>query len=134
MPAKREYSRNSMDTSTHTVWEPMSSRQVLQHPSRKKPVTGSVLQGSSVPPRTLIASSFVIWFIMSARAVALRPSLNSDGFDSAFKFRKWQFVRCLWCRSGNNSRTGSRCKNGNTTIVISYGDSASFCDHNFKSI
>ena len=46
-------SRNSAVTTAQMVWLPRSSGPVLQQPSRKNPVTGSVPQGSSSPPRTL---------------------------------------------------------------------------------
>ena len=46
-------SRNSAVTTAQMVWLPTSSGPVLQQPSRKKPVSGSVPHGSRWPPRTL---------------------------------------------------------------------------------
>ena len=53
LPMLRWWLRNSSVTTAQIVWLPRSSAPVLQHPSRKKPVIGSVPQGSSSPPRTL---------------------------------------------------------------------------------
>ena len=53
LPMLRWCSRNSAVTTAQMVWLPRSSGPVLQQPSRKKPVTGSVPQGSSSPPSTL---------------------------------------------------------------------------------
>jgi hypothetical protein len=46
-------SRNSAVTTAQIVWLPGSSGPVRQQPSRWNPVTGSVPQLSSSPPRTL---------------------------------------------------------------------------------
>ena len=60
LPIRRWCSRNSAVTTAQIVWLPRSSGLVLQHPSRKKPVTGSVPQGASGPPRTLRAVTALV--------------------------------------------------------------------------
>ena len=56
-PARRLNVRNSSVMTAQTVWLPVSSSQVAQDPSRKKPVSGSVEQGRSSPPTTLTSGS-----------------------------------------------------------------------------
>src|SRR6187200_2663890 len=48
----RWWARNSAVTTAQMVWLPRSSGPVLQHPSRKNPVIGSVPHGSSSAPNT----------------------------------------------------------------------------------
>ena len=52
LPIRSWCSRNAAVTTAQIVWLPRSSGPVRQHPSRKKPVMGSVLQESSAPPNT----------------------------------------------------------------------------------
>src|SRR5271155_285812 len=56
LPQDFEYSRNPAVMTAHTVWLPMSSRLVSQHPSRKKPVIGLREQTSSRSPSTFLGS------------------------------------------------------------------------------
>src|SRR6202790_387555 len=56
LPQDFEYSRNPAVMTAHTVWLPMSSRLVSQHPSRKKPVFGLKEQTSSRSPITFLGS------------------------------------------------------------------------------
>ena len=56
-PAARLKTRNSSVTTAQTVWLPTSSGPVAQQPSRKKPVSGAVEQGSSSPPTTFGSGS-----------------------------------------------------------------------------
>ena len=51
-PLLLENLRNWSSTIVQTVWVPTSPAPVLQHPSRKNPVTGSVPQTSKFVPRT----------------------------------------------------------------------------------
>ena len=53
LPAAFENSRNSAVITAQTVCRPRSSSEVLQQPSRKKPVSGRSPQAPSGPPRTL---------------------------------------------------------------------------------
>jgi hypothetical protein len=57
LPQDLENSRNAAVMTAQTVWLPTSSPLVLQQPSRKKPVLGSLEQTSSRSPRTLRGSS-----------------------------------------------------------------------------
>src|SRR5499427_7544737 len=52
LPRDLENSRNAAVMTAQTVWLPMSSRPVLQQPSRKNPVMGFNEQTSSRSPRT----------------------------------------------------------------------------------
>src|ERR1700674_323587 len=56
LPQDFEYSRNPAVMTAHTVWLPMSSRLVSQHPSRKNPVIGLKEQTSSRSPSTFLGS------------------------------------------------------------------------------
>ena len=56
LPRSRENSRNSAVISAQTVCEPRSISPVLQQPSRKKPVSGSMPQSSRGSPKTLVDS------------------------------------------------------------------------------
>src|ERR1700674_5810665 len=56
LPQDFEYSRNPAVMTAHTVWLPMSSRLVSQHPSRKNPVIGLKEHTSSRSPSTFLAA------------------------------------------------------------------------------
>ena len=60
LPWLRENARKSAVNSTHTACSPMSSELVLQHPSLKKPVSGSSLQDLIGSPSTLCCLVAVI--------------------------------------------------------------------------
>jgi hypothetical protein len=56
LPRALEKAKNLSVITEQTKCKPTSSAPVLQHPSRKKPVIGSKLQGSSEVPRTFLAA------------------------------------------------------------------------------
>src|SRR5437899_10272580 len=56
LPQVLEKARKPAVMTTQTVWLPTSSRDVLQQPSRKKPVIGFIEQTSSRSPSTLRAA------------------------------------------------------------------------------
>lgn len=74
-----------------TVWLPLSSTQVLQWPSRKKPVNGAVEQSSSGPPRTFTGASGFMSEIF--RQAAEATTGVSDPVQALMWDLGWQQVR-----------------------------------------
>jgi len=76
LPQDFEYSRNPAVMTVHTVWLPMSSRLVSQHPSRKKPVIGLRSRlGVDRPTRS--------WARCAGRRRPCQRHLSTSGFSAS---------------------------------------------------
>lgn len=75
LPCDFEKLKKASVICAHTVWLPKSSSQVLQQPSRKNPVTGSVPQGCNTPPRTFFAFSDISKILLGL-LVSIKPQLK----------------------------------------------------------